>query len=76
MRNYLAIMLLARLALRRNHHSVQPAMAGGGNARRIGLVGDDDSDPRIGNAPAINAVSDGNEIRSAAGEKNPQGMHC
>ena len=70
-----AIVLLAWLALGRNHQRIQPALAGGRDSRRVGLVGDHNRDPRIRNAARINAVCDRDEIRPASGKKNAKGFH-
>ncbi len=74
-RDHLAIVLFARLALGRNHQRIQPARARGRNSRRVGLIGDHDRNPRVGNASCINAVGDGDEVRPAPGEKNAKGVH-
>src|SRR5437868_2279921 len=74
-RDDFAIMLLARLALRWNDESFQPALPGGRNPWRICLVRDDDSDSRVRNAGRVNTIGDRHKIRAAPGEKNAQRIH-
>src|ERR1700756_3846371 len=70
-----AVMLLARLAFGWNHQRIQSALARGRNSGGVGLIRDDDSDARIRNAACIDAVCNGDEIRSASGEKHAQRFH-
>jgi hypothetical protein len=69
------VVLFARSAFRWNDYRIQSALAGGLDPRRVRLIRDDDGDPRVGNAPGVDAIGDGNEIRAASGEKNAEGMH-
>ena len=74
--DYFAVMLLARLALGRDDKRFQPTLAGRRNARCIWLVGDDNGDPRIGNAAGVDVIGDGDEIRTASGKEDAQGFHA
>ena len=70
-----AIMLLARLAFRRNDECIQAALAGGRDSRGVWFVGDDDCDARVGDAARVNAVGDGDEVRAATGKEYAESTH-
>src|SRR5581483_3940286 len=65
-----AIMLLAGLAFGGNHQRFQPTLPRHRNSGSLCLVGDHDGDTRVWNASGRDAVGDGDEVRSAPGEKN------
>src|SRR5450755_1294894 len=64
-----SVMLLARLALRSNHQRGQSTRPRSRDTWYIGLVRDDDSDPRIRNTSRVNTVRNGDKVRAASGEK-------
>ena len=70
-----AIVLFAGLAFRRNDKGSQAALAGGGDAGSVGLVGDDNCDAGVGDAARDYAVGDGDEVGAASGEEDAEGFH-
>ena len=51
---------------------MQAEFAGGGEAGGVGDVGDDDGDLDARETAFANGLGDGEKVRSAAGEKNPE----
>jgi hypothetical protein len=70
-----AIMLFARPLSRGNDERIEAALASRGDARGISLIGDNDCDARVRDAAGIDAVSDGDEIGAASGEKDGERFH-
>src|SRR5271165_6218967 len=66
-----AIVLLARLALRRNHQRVQAALARRLDSWRISPVRDDDRDLRV-KLSRSDVVGDGLKVRAAPGKKDAE----
>ena len=63
-----AVVLLARLAFRRNDERVEAALAGGFDAGSVGAVRNHDRNAGIGYPASRNAVGDGHKVRAASGE--------
>ena len=69
---HIGIVVGAGAALGNKKGVIQAEFTGGGEAGGIGHVGDDDGDLDPGQAAFANGLGDGQEVRSAAGEKNPE----
>ena len=69
-----AVVLLARLALRRNDQRIQPALSRSRDPGCIGLVRNNHGDPRVWDAARINAVAIATKFDPRP-EKYPQRFH-
>ncbi len=67
---YIRIVVGAGTALGNEKVVVEAELTGGGKAGGVGHVGDDHRDLDSGQAAFANGPVDGQEVRSAAGEKN------
>src|SRR5208337_3414971 len=70
-----AVMHFALFAFGRNHERFEPALARGFDAGSVGPVRNHYRNARARNASSGNAISDGDEVRAAAGEENAEVFH-
>src|SRR5208282_4841712 len=70
-----AIVRFALCAPRGDHQRLQSALAGDGDSKCVGLVGDYYRYACVWNAPGVDAVGDGGKVRAPSGKKYADGFH-